>query len=285
MPFKHNKRRNTGLVYEFLVRRAASYIIDNDKDGCQRVVEIIQRQFGRTAMGAELALFEVFRRSRGMPEVVARKILADLAVWSKKINPHALSHQKGNLLKEINYTFGKRFFDEHRVPEYRVFASLQLFLDSCRSDKKRLDESSDHVKLEEGLVMFMMSSEPVKADVSNRDVDELVCALAVKDFREKYGNSMTPGQREMLERYTKSIISDRPSSFVKYLNERRLIFLETIRRGHEQKEFKEDRVMNERLLAAKSKLLEMVIDEKVNLGELTQDMMLYDKLFEEINNV
>ena len=52
---KHNKIRNTGLLYEFLLRQITSEVLNNDK--VSKTVQIIKQRFHEnTELGKELAL-------------------------------------------------------------------------------------------------------------------------------------------------------------------------------------------------------------------------------------
>ena len=55
---KHNKIRNTGLLYEFLLRQMTSDVLNNSK--ISKAVQIIKDRFNeRTELGKELALYNI----------------------------------------------------------------------------------------------------------------------------------------------------------------------------------------------------------------------------------
>ena len=55
---KHNKIRNTGLLYEFLLRQMTSDVLNNSK--VSKAVQIIKDKFNeRTELGKEFALYNV----------------------------------------------------------------------------------------------------------------------------------------------------------------------------------------------------------------------------------
>ena len=64
---KHNKIRNTGLLYEFLLRQITSDVLSSDKESI--AVKIIKKSFNEnTELGKELALYNV---------VVNKKFISD----------------------------------------------------------------------------------------------------------------------------------------------------------------------------------------------------------------
>ena len=55
---KHNKIRNTGLLYEFLLRQITLDLLKNDK--ASKAVQIIKNRFNEnTELGKELALYNI----------------------------------------------------------------------------------------------------------------------------------------------------------------------------------------------------------------------------------
>ena len=63
--FNHNRKRNTGLIYEFLVRQLASQMIDKDHAGWQKTYEVIERYFSPSSVLAEeLDMFNALRALR-----------------------------------------------------------------------------------------------------------------------------------------------------------------------------------------------------------------------------
>ena len=72
----HNKKRNGGLVYEFLVRQLGRSLIEQDSHGYQQTLGIIKRYWpAGSAMASEREYFNVIKNSRGVSDSNARKIL------------------------------------------------------------------------------------------------------------------------------------------------------------------------------------------------------------------
>src|SRR5271165_3205878 len=119
--FNHNKKRNSGLVYEFLVRQMGAGLIDHDKKIYQESLGLIRKYFGEgTPLGAERLLFEVFRENRGVTEGAAWRVIEEVKRLAKALDHKKIEIKKSNLIKEVNHTFGRDFFSRHRIPEYRL---------------------------------------------------------------------------------------------------------------------------------------------------------------------
>ena len=125
--FKHNKKRDTGLVYEFLVRKLSQTMVEKDTSSYQKTMDILRKYYGDGAILAEeRELFDVIMNARGLSEVAARRVLGEVQRVAKSMDARKIDIKKSNLIKEINYTFGRDFFSNHRVPTYRLLASIQM---------------------------------------------------------------------------------------------------------------------------------------------------------------
>ncbi len=280
--FNHNKKRSTALVYEFMVRHMARTMIDKDFKGYRRAHDIARRYFGPgTTLSRELELFDVIRSARGLGEPAARRVLREVLDHASRLDSRQLEIKKSNLIKEINYSFGKEFFQKYWVPEYRLMASLQLLINSA-STKVGLQEKVDHiVQLEEGVVKYMTVPERSRTATVNPDVDRLVCALAAKKFQEKYGQSLNKSQRKLLESYVRSIVTGDSTRLQTYMTAELDRVQKSMRGASRLDELKADPIMKERLDEAIRK--SATLGESVS-SETVQELMLFQALVEELDN-
>jgi hypothetical protein len=283
MAFKMNKKRNAGLVYEFLVRRLGVQLVDRDRDGACKTVEITEKYFGTgKPLTSELELFRAIRDTRGVSQEVARRVLGEVARQARSIDQQTSATfdiKKSNLIKELNHTFGKEFFDRHRLPEYRLFGAIQLFVDGMRGG--RLSENVEALQLEDGLVRWMTSvpAEPKDLDCQ---VDELVCTMASRRFGEKYGNALNSGQRSLLETYVRALVTEDSLPLQKKLGEDRDRIARVLVESFSLKEIQGDPVMKRRYVEAAKKLA--AADMSRTDDSLIEEMMLYWKLSEELQS-
>lgn len=281
--FKHNKKRNSGLVYEFIVRRMASQAIAQDATGYQKSLKIVKEYFAPgQPLAQERELFEVVCSSRGLSSESARRLLDEVLGHAQKLDHRKIEIKKSNLIKELNYTFGKNFFSEHRVPEYRLLASIQVLLESHRPGRPLL-ESVQRAQLEESLVRFMTTVDPVsKPGTGDEKVDTLVCALAAKKFQEKYGQNLSPGQARILERYMRATMSEETGRFEQFLLEEFGRMSKVLENSRLMKEVREDKMMAERLDEAIARI--KLDRQHQSLEFMTEEAMLYRKLIEELSS-
>ena len=279
--FKHNKKRNVGLVYEFLVRRLSSAMVSQDKKTYGKTLEIIRKYYSDgTVLSEERELFEVVRNTRGVSENAARRILREVQKQACRIDSKKCDIKKSNLLKDINYTFGKDFFAEHRVPEYRLLASIQMVIDGSRGDAL-LSESVAKIQLEEGLIQYMTTKGDysVKATATKGDIDQLVMKMVAKRFEEKYSKSLIGSQKVLLEKFIRYQVVGDKKQLADYIFAESMRVLSSIAKAEVMKEVKDDSVMSARLSDAKQHVMKLgSIDEQV------ENLMLFQKLAEEIES-
>lgn len=279
--FNHNKKRNAALVYEFMVRQMARQMIEKDLAGYRRTYDVARRYFGPTAyLSKELELFDVIRASRGLPEAAARKVLQEVLSHASRLDKRKIEIEKSNLIKEVNYTFGKDFFSKYRVPEYRLLGSLQLLFNSTGSSS--LHEKVNMIlQMEEAVVRYMTSPVSERTDVDRPQVDRLVLELATKSFQKRYGSALSGGQKKLLECYVRSMVTGDTRKLQSMVDEQVPKIAAALDAGRKLKEFREDTVMSQRLDEARAGLKRL--SGPVS-SETVQELMLYQKLVEEMAN-
>lgn len=278
--FKHNKRRNAGLVYEFLVRRLGQAMVDQDKMTYRRALEIMQKYYSEgTILCEERELFEVIRNTRGVTESAARRILAEVQKHAQKMDARKVDIKKSNLIKEINYAFGKDFYAEHRVPDYRLLASIQMVVDASRNPR-RLAESVAKIQVEEGLVQYMMTRGGYSvAQAPQSEIDQVVMRMVAKRFEEKYAKTLNGPQKVLLERFIRYEVTGDKVQLTKFLDSEESRVMAALNRAELMKEIIEDKVMAEKLDEAKRHVIKLG-----TLEERVENTMLYQKLVEEIES-
>lgn len=280
--FKHSKKRNSGLVYEFTVRHLARTVIDRDAAGYRRTLDIVRRYFGPgSPLASELELFHAVRASRGLGEQAARRVLREVIVAAARLDHRLLEIKKSNLIREVNHSLGQDVFSRYRVPEYRMLASLQLLINSARGKTSLRERVEQVVQLEEGIVRYMMADGPQPHVDVRPEVDRLVLSLTTQKFQERYGKSLSAGQRKVLESYARSLITGDDTRFRKVFSSEIARSRAVLQGSSSMDEFREDPVMGARLIEAIQKVDSMA--EGDPSGSVCE-LMLVQRLVEEIEN-
>ena len=281
MSFRHNKKRNVALVCEFLMRKMSSQMIEGDKEGFTKSFVIFKRYFSPgSQLNEEKELFDAISSVNGVSEQVAKSIIDEAKSKYKMLNHRLCEIKKSNLIKDINYTFGKDFFSESRLQNYRLFASIQMILESCKV-KSCLSEDIQRIKLEEGLIKFMMSDKNVAEALNEDKIDSTIYKLAEKKFYERYGSSLNINQKKIMAKYIKSSFDYDDKHFKSFINEEIKNISKELNKGLNVKEIKEDTEMKQRFVEISDKLKNLDTSKETS-DTLLEEVMMYNKLIEEL---
>jgi len=280
--FKHNKKRDCGLVYEFLVRKLSQTMVNKDQKSYQLTMEILRKYYGEgTPMAEERELFDVIKNTRGVTESAARRILAEIQRHAQGLDAKKIDIKKSNLIKEINYTFGKSFFSEYRIPEYRLLASIQMVLDAART-QNRLTESVQKIQLEEGLVRYMTTRGSFSEATTQRsEVDAVVMAMVAKRFNEKYSSALNKNQKLLLEKYIREQVTGDIKPLGEMIQSESKRIMDILKRASIMGEFIEDKSMMEKLEEAKKNF---PAGQLLETDKAVEEIMMYQKLVEEVES-
>lgn len=223
---KHSKIKNTGLIFELLVRQIASDTLNN-KDS--KAIPILKKYFNKnTELSKELNLYKTLTSEKFNKEEKANALLDAVIKTKNALNKNTISKQKYSLVKEINETFGLESFFNAKVQNYKVLASVYKLL-----EYDVVDSPSEIVNCKYTLIEHITGNEPQKTD-ENSDVktfineDKSVRLLAYKylvnKFNEKY-NTLDSKQKGLLREYINNVTTT--EQLKKYIvNETNIIYKE-----------------------------------------------------------
>ena len=100
---KHSKYKNTGILFEMLVRKLTSETLSSNKSD---TIDIIKNHFGRnTELSKELQLYNSLLKEQFRSEAQALDYIRTVKAAHSKLNQSALKRQRYNLVKEISEKF------------------------------------------------------------------------------------------------------------------------------------------------------------------------------------
>lgn len=204
---RHSKKRNVGLVYQFLVRHVTEATLKNDVATAGRTTKILREHFrSGTELYKEWRLFNAVIKTQGLSDASATAVLRETRAAATKVNVRALDVEKMRLIDAVNRNLGAATF-EHVVPTYRMYATVQTLFNDWRASAPDVVRIVDY----EGKLFEHLTSQPhrdVHTSTSSLADDALVVRLMTEKFNSKYTSKLLPRQRMMLAAYT----SDGPSS-------------------------------------------------------------------------
>ena len=120
--FKHIKVRNTGLLFECLLRQVTSDVLRKDEDS--NAVRILKQKFNEnTELGKELALYNILVNKKFKDDKKAEYFISEVIDSRYKLNNSALKREKYNLIKEIQNSYDIKKFLSSKISNYKIYAS------------------------------------------------------------------------------------------------------------------------------------------------------------------
>jgi hypothetical protein len=225
MTIKHNKLRNTGILFELLVRRIATDVLDGASDSF--AVKLMQEHFHpKSELGKELQLYRVFFNTPTLSEGKALDMLDLIMARRKALNEKVLSTQKFNLIRDIKEHTDLKQFLNGRVPSYKVYASLYKLFESTDNVMELQDVVRSRFLVTEHLQGKLKEEQILKETSytnSVKNADKEIRFLSYKILLEKFNDKYTglnDNQKRLLREYINKGTDVEP--FKKFLSEQSL---------------------------------------------------------------
>ena len=211
MKIKHSKYKNTGILFELLVRQITA---DTLKGGDSPAIDILKEYFVKTSLGREYKLYESVLKSKVLNEGRANMVISTILESSSKFNRTSLRKQKYNLINEIKKHYNLDVFFGAKIKNYKELASLYTLIEGYNS-KEASDSQQiidNKVTLLEHLTKQEVKEEEVKEDVLkefqtyDKDLRILTYKVLLEKFNSKYEN-LSKEQKQVLKEFINSVDS------------------------------------------------------------------------------
>tara|TARA_E500000318_G_scaffold109967_2_gene124227 strand:+ start:2030 stop:2878 length:849 start_codon:yes stop_codon:yes gene_type:complete len=207
MKIKHNKYKNTGILFELLVRKITA---DTLSSGNSKAATLVKKYFTKSELANENKLYQTINQSISLSEGKAESVLSTVLDLSRKLDKEALSKEKYNLIREIKENFDMNDFFGAKIKNYKLLASTYVLLESHNNKKFANPESIITSKIT--ILEHITSNPDTKMSLSPL-VEELMSldkgtrALTYKIMLEKYNtkfDGLSKEQKEVLKEYINS---------------------------------------------------------------------------------
>jgi len=209
---KHNKIKNTGILFELLTRQITVDVLNNEKNSS--AIKILKEFFNaNTELGKENHLYKVLIEKK-YKSIKHSEILIEAVIKNRrKLSNRRLRNEKYNLIKEIKSVFDAKDFFNTKLPNYKILASIYNIFEgeSSRKNYGPVVETDSKVVVMENIT-HQTSSDIKKS--KNRSVNSyksqeedirlLTYQLLVDKFNEKYSN-LNESQRNLLREYINNL--------------------------------------------------------------------------------
>lgn len=277
----HHKKRNSGLMYEFLVASISAALVRGDDRTSSRAVKILRRHFKPgTELYKELRLISSLYRTKLSSDAVAGNVLREAKTRARSFDSAALDRQKSLLIKDVNQTLqDPEFYDRH-VEGYRVLATLQTLINDWRSDSEDLGRISLYEdQAVKHLVSERVEKPSVEIDSSSVGTGRLLMKTMMTRLNERYSGQMSEDQRALVKAYAFSTATNDPDTLRLRLETVRNSVIEKIDR-YVTSNSSSEKLVCEKLTQARAKVLSENIDKPDD--EQVVRFMLYSRLTTEL---
>ena len=214
MKIKHSKYRNTGLIYELLVKQIAADVLENKES---KAIKILKKYYsGNSTLAKEYKLYEFVVKNNAVNQSKAETIISTITEVSRKFNQKTLKKEKYDLISEIKSSYSIDEFFSMSVRDYKALASLYCLLEAQNnsdlvdpnflvSNKTTLLEHLTSKKQNEDDVKDSLIEEYSKYD---KDLKLLTFKILLEKFNSKY-KDLLPEQKNILKEFITSVNSSK----------------------------------------------------------------------------
>jgi len=209
MKVKHSKYKNTGLIFELLVKQVASDTLEGVESPA---LKIIKKYFtGKSTLVREFKLYEFISKNRGVSQVQADNIVSTILEVARKMNKTLLKNQKYNLIKEIKDSYNVEDFFSMKVADYKPLAATYCLIEAHTVDT--LVDPSTLVNNRLTVLEHLTAKKQDKTSVReslveefskyDKDVRMLTYKILLEKFNGKY-TTLLPEQKNLLKEFITS---------------------------------------------------------------------------------
>jgi hypothetical protein len=272
---KHNKRRNTGLIYEFFTRYIGKAILEDRDADINKAKALLKKHFNRgTDIYKELRFVKALTESPVTSREQALHLINRVRDAVKNQSQARLDLEKTSLIHEINSNLNSTIFFEEAIPNYKQLGTVQVLLNTWRDETLKESAVGETVFLEEKLIEYMLEKKETVQDpqallVTPADIDRLVVNIMTEKVNSKY-NNLDREQKEIIQLYVFS--KDNPEVKVKLteaLSGVKNRFIGAI--AAHQHEFQNDKILSGKLQEVRSQLQNDYNDTTA----ITEDMVSF----------
>jgi hypothetical protein len=209
MKIKHNKYKNTGILFELLVRQITSDTVSGKNSPA---INLIRKYFSKTELAKEHKLYQTLIDSKVINEVKAETLINTTLELSTRLNRSNLRRDKYNLIKEIKAQYDIEEFFKAKINNYTQLAAVYNILEAKNATE--FINPDQIIENKNTLLEHIVRKDVVKVENKDQVLEEyatmdnstklLVYKILLEKFNEKYV-SLTPKQKSVLKEYINNI--------------------------------------------------------------------------------
>ena len=280
MYIKHSKFRNTGILFEVVVRKITSETLSGKNSPA---IDILKSHFVNTELGKEYKLYETIFKSSKLDSSKANAVLDTVLEQSKKLNRSRIRKEKYNLISELKKHYNVEDLFKTKMNDYKAQASLYTLVEAYNTTK--LIDPNQIIDNKVTILEYLTSGKIVRDNVKDniieefksqdKDIRTLTYYVLLEKFNDKY-SSLNSKQKNILKEFIESV--DNTSRLKEFYNDEVNLIKKTIK--EEIKRTKSEVVKIK--LNEVSSLIKELDKRKVIKSDHLVDLLQYHSLLEEL---
>jgi hypothetical protein len=209
---KHSKFKNTGFIFELLVRQVTSEILSSSKSVAEKILK--EHFNSKKELSKELKLYQYLVNEKYNSESKAEKFIDTVCEARKRLDEIKLTKEKYNLIKVIKEQYGLEEFIKSPVANYKTLASIYKIFEVTTSEEQYepTDIVSARFTIAESIINSSIQNKESKVKDAvleeykkqDEDLRAVTYKLLVENFNKKYKN-LTAEQKDLLREYINNI--------------------------------------------------------------------------------
>ena len=209
---KHSKFKNTGFLFELLVRQITSEVMSSSKSVAEKLLK--EHFNSKQELSKELKLYQYLINEKYNSESKAEQFINTILEARKKIDEKKLTKEKYNLIKEIKETYNLDEFIKSPISNYKTLASIYKIFETVINNEEYdpTDIVSSRFTIAENIINSSIQNKDVKLKDAvleeyrkqDDDLRAVSYKLLVESFNNKYSN-LTNDQKGLLREYINNI--------------------------------------------------------------------------------
>jgi hypothetical protein len=209
---KHSKFKNTGFIFELLVRQITAEIISSNKSVAETILK--ENFNGKKELSKELKLYQYLINEKYNSESKADQFITTILEARKRLDEKKLMKEKYNLIKEIKEKYNIDEFVKSPVSNYKVLASIYKLFEVITTGEQYepTDIVSSRFTIAENIINTSIQNKEQKIKNAvleeykkqDEDLRAVSYKLLVESFNNKYKN-LSVEQKGLLREYINNI--------------------------------------------------------------------------------
>ncbi len=284
---KHSKFKNTGFIFELLVRQITSEIMSSNKSVAEKILK--EHFNSKKELSKELKLYQYLINEKYNSEAKAGQFINTILEARKRLDEKKLTKEKYNLIKEIKETYGLDEFIKSPISNYKTLASIYKIFEVATTDEQYdpTDIVSSRFTIAENIINTSIQNKDSKIKDAvleeyrkqDEDLRAVSYKLLVESFNNKYKN-LSAEQKTLLREYINNI--NNTGKLNEFVSKEISTLVETLKEVNTKIT---DKVTKIKLTETISNIRKIKSVKKIKEQHLSAMMMTYELVNELKNNI